>query len=760
MMKNSIKDWILFKFPPKSSSLLVFLFLYFYSFSQEEVLSPIYQFGSQKILKRNVNDTLFTYLTDTLVLPIIDDFSQNHFQKYPQETVGANVKKTKYYKFLGDNYQFVDLKKFSSTLPKKYIYLSNTKKDSIADIPVVSFKLKVADLSIYPISFTDKIVYPNYVVYDTLGFDNVSDTIWNKTQEFFQDSLFVFENKLKDKNAFWLDDNVYRNNHYAINPWTLGVVTFDGLKSDGSPYFINTGIRGYGDYLTSKPINLEGLKLKDSIYFSFLYQPKGFGDAPENINVGSTAKHDSLCLQFYNPSLKQWLSVWSETVSDNPQTLQKEFVSFKKVHFRIKDSTFLKNNFQFRFVNYGDLSGSLDHFHLDYVKFRKNSGYQDTLFKDFAFVYPVRSILKRYMSVPWKHFVSASKKPYNDSVRFVIRNGSNIDENNDQSGFLSLYKNHVKINEFEIQGQKLTNGQVNFSKLTNYTSYFNFSDKINIPVNDEDSVSLLIKANIKASFTNLPENDSSTFIQHFADYYAFDDGSAEAAYGLKSSQACVAYRFSTLKIDSLIGAYMYFLPSVNDKSKKQFALTVWKDNQGKPGEVVYEDDDFSLHNPIYGKKRDEFTSYFFKDFKRISVDTSFFIGMRQIDKDYLNVGFDRNTNTINRLFYSFDKINWNKSQVDSIGSLMIRPIFLSEINKKVEIKEVIQNSNFIVFPNPSKDKLFINSIESAFKLTDIQGREILFFENNESGIDISSISNGVYFVIAINSGTSQKIIIE
>jgi len=79
-MKNSIRDWILFKFPPKRSSLLVFLFLYFYSFSQEEVLSPIYQFGSQKILKRNVNDTLFTYLTDTLVLPIIDDFSQNHFQ--------------------------------------------------------------------------------------------------------------------------------------------------------------------------------------------------------------------------------------------------------------------------------------------------------------------------------------------------------------------------------------------------------------------------------------------------------------------------------------------------------------------------------------------------------------------------------------------------------------------------------------------------------------------------------------------------------
>ena len=82
-------------------------------------------------------------------------------------------------------------------------------------------------------------------------------------------------------------------------------------------------------------------------------------------------------------------------------------------------------------MNYGDLSGSLDHFHLDYVKFRKNSGYQDTLFKDFAFVYPIKSILKKYYSVPWKHFVNVPNKPINDSILFTIRNGSNIDENND-----------------------------------------------------------------------------------------------------------------------------------------------------------------------------------------------------------------------------------------------------------------------------------------------------------------------------------------
>lgn len=713
-----------------------------------------------QLVKRNKQDTLFVYLSDTLTLPIIDDFSKDHFQKYTRSINGPNIKKTKFYKYLGSNLQLVDLKKIASIQPKKNIYFPEINKDSMVNITAISSKLKVADFSSSPVNYKDIVVYPNYEVYDTIISGNKPDTVWYKNQEFIQDSLIVVENRLSNKNAFWLDSNVYKNNHFAVNPWTIGVVTFDGLNSNGFPYFINTSIRGYGDYLTSKPINLEGLKLKDSIYFSFLYQPKGFGDAPENVNVGSTSKHDSLCLQFYNPTYDKWFSVWSMSVSEDPEILKKEFVSFRKVHFRIKDSTFLRKNFQFRFVNYGDLSGSLDHFHLDYIKFRKNSGYQDTLFKDFAFIYPVTTILKKYTSVPWKHFINANKKPLSDSITFFIRNGSNIKENNEQPGFLRLHKNGLKFNEFEILGQKLTNGEVNYMPFTNYVSYYNFSDKINIPFNNEDSVSILIDANIKASFTNLPENDSSFYKQIFADYYAYDDGSAEAAYGLKSPQASVAFKFSTLKADSLIGAYMCFTPSVNDKSKKQFALTVWKDNNGIPGEIIYEDDDFSLHNPEYGIKRDEFIPYYFKDFKRFLVDTSFFIGIRQIDKDHLNLGFDRNTKNISKIYYSLDKINWSQSQVDTIGTLMIRPAFLSNLNKKVYLEKLDVDRSFIVYPNPVIGTLFIDASEDEFKITDFQGRHIISFLNNQRGIDISNLSSGIYFVTAIKSGVSQKIIIE
>lgn len=760
-MKNNKRSFFSFIQNMKFKILFLFVSFSFSLLSQVEVLSPLLKVGNQSLNKRVSDDTLFVFVTDTLTLPIIDDFSQDHFQRYERKTSGLNVKQTKYYKYSGQNLEFIEINKFSSSTPKKYIHLPKEKKDSIVDIATKSTKIKIADLTAYPINYLDKSVFPNYSIYDTLEEGNIEDTVWLKNLEFFQDSVLVFENKVTNKDAYWIDSNVYRNTHFAVNPWTIGVATFDGLKANGFPYSINTSIRGYGDYLTSKPINLNGLKLKDSLYFSFLYQPKGFGDAPENINVGSTSKHDSLCLQFYNPTYDKWFSVWSRTVSEIPDIQNKEFVNFKKVHFKIKDSTFLKNNFQFRFVNYGDLSGSLDHFHLDYVKFRKNSGYQDTLFKDFAIIYPVNSILKKYTSVPWVHFNKSSKKSLSDSIAYFIRNGSNVDENNDQSNYLRLYKQGIKFNEFEILGQKLTNGQVNYSKFTNYLSFHNFMDKINIPYTiNEDSTSVTIKANIKASFTNLPENDSSIFIQKFQDYYAYDDGTAEAAYGLKSAQASVAYKINTLIPDSLIGAYIYFSPSVNDKSKKEFALTIWKDNNGIPGDIIYEDDDFSLHNPLYGNARDHFMAYYFKDFKRFWVDTSFFIGLRQIDNDYLNIGFDRNTKNISRIFYSLDKTNWNRSQVDSVGSLMIRPAFLSNLNSKVSVDQIVESTDFKVYPNPVSGILFISSIEEQFVITDIQGRQITTFINDSNGLDVSSINSGVYFVTAIKSGRSQKIIIE
>ena len=91
---------------------------------------------------------------------------------------------------------------------------------------------------------------------------------------------------------------------------------------------------------------------------------------------------------------------------------------------------------------------------------------------------------------------------------------------------------------------------------------------------------------------------------------------------------------------------------------------------------------------------------------------------------------------------------------------MIRPIFLSNLNKKVSVDQFEDLQQFVTYPNPANNLLFVDSKEDEFKITDLQGRQVVMFIKNPNGLDVSFINPGVYFVTALKSGVSQKIIIE
>lgn len=70
-------------------------------------------------------------------------------------------------------------------------------------------------------------------------------------------------------------------------------------------------------------------------------------------------------------------------------------------------------------------------------------------------------------------------------------------------------------------------------------------------------------------------------------------------------------------------------------------------------------------------------------------------------------------------------------------------------------------SDFTVYPNPAKSTVTIQSPETILKVTlySIQGREM--FTTNESQIDISDLSNGIYFLtVATTKGNGTKKIIK
>ena len=729
---------------------LLFAFILFanFVFSQGMEIGPLMQNTSISSVTNYTTkidgasfDSTIIYLPDTLQLPFLDEFSTNKFQDYVLNYNLPGIYSTIHYRLLNPATQ-IELPASATfteqpTFRRYYNTLTSTFSDTV--FPVIS--VKVGDLSQYPVQYETLDLYPPYYIYDTLGIEDVSDTIWLTNPTYFQDSARQFFAPVNDPSKLWIDKYTYHNYRYAVNPRTLGVVTFDGLDEFGYPYQIGSTITNYADQLTSKPLDLSTYTANDSIYFSFLFQPEGLGDIPEAT--------DSLVLEFYAPELDQWFHVWSV----NGDTVH----PFKAVHLPVTNVKYLKKAFQFRFKNYGSLSGSLDHFHIDYVHLRALSFFDDTLFKDFAFVYPLNSLLKTYTSAPWDHYKNSTDNKMTDSLLVLVHNGSQNPENY-QNGQVTISQNGTQQGSFVLQGFTLAEQEINFAPRTTHTSYHDFSTgtEYNKTLAGNQQV-FEVNANASAQFPNFTQNDSTEFLQAFYNYYSYDDGSAEAAFGPTGVQARLAVRYDAYEADSLIGVAMSFVPSVNDVSNNLFLLTVWEENNGKPGEVLYEDDVFFPRSPLYGNGPNQFLTYYFTDTVKVAVGTSFFVGWRQLEGDRLNLGLDRNIDNSSVINYS---VNGGSTWLTSpfSGSAMIRPIFSTGLDAVLNVP-VKEEQKLTIYPNPATEFITIQ-LEN-------QNEEVIIYDSfgrivkQEIGnsIAIGDLTKGIYFVSvpSISSKTAKFI---
>ena len=736
--------------------LLVFIALFSVrsSFGQEEVgpimINPqLYKGAADHQTKANTGtfDSTFIYISDTLVLPIFDDFSANKFQTYNANYSDAGVTFDKQYRLL-------DLG--STPLPNNVLYTQQQTfrrtfdigNGTLSDTYFSPTQIQLGDLSAYPVSYQTIDAYPPYYIYDTLDYPNDPDTIWIPDAEIFQDSATQFFAPVSDPEKIWLDSYAFHNYTMAYNPWSIGVATFDGLDENGFPYAIGTTTSGPADYLTSKPIDMSGVSAADSVYFSFLYQAQGLCDAPE--------AGDSLYLQFYEKGADQWNDIWTGggVTADT---------SFDFAHILIDSSIYFNDYFQFRFYNRGGLSGSLDHYHLDYVNVRALSGYQDTLFKDFALVYPVNSLLKDYTSVPWDHFKNNFSAKMSDVVRVVVRNGSNIAENNSLNGSVDVSYSGTPEGSFTLLGPNLSNGSLNYAPRTTYYSYHDFSAGYHYDETKTGDEQLFdFQTNVAAQFPNFTGNDSLIEQQVFSNYYSYDDGSAELSYGPTGAQSELAVQYTPYETDSVIGAMIHFLPSVDDVSNKLFLLTLWDDNGGEPGAVLYQDDVFFPRQPVYEYDRNVFRYYFFKDTMKVHVDGTFYIGWKQLDPDRLGVGLDMNIPNGDKTFISTvaSGFTWDQSQFN--GSVMIRPIFSTSLDPTLGIESNENRSlqtEVRLVPNPASASFNIELDGAPYQgvqVVDLSGKEII--TTGEKQIDVTNWQTGVYLVRVIGTNKTVKLL--
>ncbi len=729
---------------------IIFLFLSVSSFAQKEEVGPL--MGNPQLMKNKnsfdskINsgtfDSTFIYTLDTVTLPVFDEFSRNKFQIYNANYTDAGVTLDKKYRLLDNVTQLPLASDVQYTEQVTFTREIDVDNGTFNDVPFTPIQVKVGDLSSYPVSYATTDLYPPYYIYDTISYPNPVDTVW-LTPEILQDSATQFFATINDPNLIWADAEAYHNYTFAVEPWSLGVATFDGLDEFGHPYQFGSAITNYADNLTSKPIDMSAVSASDSVYLSFLYQAQGFGDAPES--------GDSLILEFYAKDLDQWNRIWS--------TNGIPLANFKMAHLRIDNPDYFKKGFQFRFRNYGGLSGSLDQFHIDYVNLRIASGYQDTVIHDFAIVYPINNLLDTYTSVPWEHYQNNPNGKMSSTVDVVVRNSDNVPEN-EQDGSTEIKYNGTTEATFLLSEALLNNGDLNYSPWTTYSSVHDFSTGSRF---DETKTGLKETFQIVSGVTHLnstfTQNDSSYTEQYFQNYYSYDDGTAEAAYGPTGAQARLAIQYTPYETDSVIGARIHFVPSVYDVSGKLFLLTMWDDNNGVPGNVLYQDELFFPRQPKYAYNRDVFTNYYFKDTMKVGVTGTFYIGWKQFDADRLNVGLDRNLVNNDKTFYSVDNgVSWNMSSIS--GSVMINPIFSTSYDAVLGIETIESEDRSVnIYPNPTNGEISIEIDGGHFEKAEVfnlQGLKVI--ESTDANFSLSNLPSGMYFIRVNDTQGPFKII--
>ena len=591
-------------------------------------------------------------------------------------------------------------------------------------------------------------------------------------EDFSNHTGFPDEKHFTDKQAFI-------NNTYPIFPPSIGVATLDAINEYGKIYpHLNSSFKG-ADTLTSCFIRMDSIfeadtlrliTIKDSLYFSFYFQPGGGGiigsSTGERIGNQPDA-NDSLVLEFGYIKMGDtiWNHIWStggfslkEWTDENPH----EF--FKQVLIPITDKIYLCDSFRFRFRNYASLEpqqgisgweGNVDQWHIDYIRLDINRNINDKYTNDLTIVSPTTSFLKNYQAMPWKQF-------HNDDMK---SNFTNQLANLSDAPRTSTYKYSIACNGNPVTPD-YTTGAIDINpystngiqtKPEQATPIISFK-----PGSLTDTATFIIthifQNNAGTDFA--PVNDTCVYKQKFRNYYAYDDGTAEYGYCINNvyNRAYLAMKFSLRQEDQLSAVQMWFNHTKNSENEEAlFTIMIWDDNNGEPGEELYSEE---------GKRPDfkgEFLDFFtYKFDKKLTVNGTIWVGFEQQGNVQLNIGFDQNTDS--REFFKYKTQNtWEGSSYK--GTPMIRPCFGDTF---YSVPENAPISNIKVFPNPTtgvlnliqepinNEQLTINNIE----IFDVYGKKLTFhhliISSSHHLINISHLPAGIYF-LRVNEQTVKVI---
>jgi hypothetical protein len=562
----------------------------------------------------------------------------------------------------------------------------------------------------------------------------------------------------------WIDRDVYVNDDFPLNPINFGAATFDAINDSGSIY--SHAVPGpqtfIADHLTSRFIRLDSiftpdvraLHPSDSIYLSFYYQPQGRGRAPSD--------SDSLVLEFLLKSAHDSISptdtthipdLWDHIWSSPGMSLDTFYIYnnsyFKRVMIPITNGDlYFKKYFRFRFFNYVSLTSSgqpswqsnCDEWNIDnvYLNYGRSKG--DTVRKEIRFIERVPSMLKNYTSMPYPQYSNSPSNEMIDTLVVKMTNRDTISRRVNYSYFVS-----------NPGGSIIKTYTVDSTMMTYYRYPFGFMlhppVSLFFPIGSADSNIFLMQHIVRDLTPGSVFGDTITGYQKFYNYFAYDDGTPEAGYGLKGTGAMMAYKFIMNKSpDTLRAVRIYFNHTLGHNNQQFFYLTVWNDNNGKPGDTVYS----RLAYVTYTDSLNKFYTYNLENPVRLSG--TFYVGTIQTTDDNLNIGLDLYRNSEEFMYYNTAG-TWLQSTQGA--TLLMRPVVGKPIPVGIEpVPE--KKGSLSIYPNPNKTG-FVHIIlpgkqESGnemmnwkISIYDITGRKVAGLNYSET-IDISGIPGGVYIL--------------
>lgn len=582
-----------------------------------------------------------------------------------------------------------------------------------------------------------------------------------------------FSNAEDTHTQVWQDPDAFINTTYPINPVGLGVATLDGLDYLGRPYQDPTTsgstlnlIYGDGDYLTSRPFCLSTLSTDvDSVYLKFFYQPQGLGDYP-NLN-------DSLVVDIL-PAFSNWKRVWhirgfNTTQSNHP---------FVPVIIAIDADLVRYDGFQIRFHNKATVSGNNDHWHIDYVMLDTERGTFPILNNDAAFTYQAPSMLNFYTAMPWKHFIAnpqAHLAPLN-KFRLAVQSNGNATTSRLLNHQIREVCTEALIYDNEIGAAPLSNGSTLTAIPQQPTEVINIfepspiaeaiEDAENTGILNADSLVLENRWTLYNSTGSDFNSNNDTLYQYqqFFNYFAYDDGTAERAYGLFGTSAQLAYRFVLSTSDILRALQIQFITMNTDMSNYDFSIQVWKNIKPNTASATLIYNGATANMPQYIDQRNSFFTYLLDEPLSLNANDTIYIGITQTNQDILNFGFDLNNNASNQLFVNYNGL-WEPSIWE--GALMMRPIFGDLLPDNVNVSTdqptlfPAQNAAFRLYPNPAYEQVFLKTTATQPAIQHVQilnslGVVVQQKAYQGGGIAISDLPIGLYIVRAYDS--SNKLI--